>query len=522
MKRRSIIPLPSDWAGEAEPERREPFYHTDHPRPRTRREFLGQGFLAGAATILSPSLFGLLNKSGGNQAYAQAVSCRAIGGGAGRIPFIGIDLAGGANIAGSNVLVGQAGGHTSLLSASGYSKLGLPASMIPGVDPNAVNLSLGLPFHNRSAFLAGIVSKAAPTTLMNTNGAIFCARSSNDTQNNPLNPAYGIAKTGSSGGLLTLIGTEATESGGNSVAPMSMIDPALRPTKIDRPEDAKGLVDTGRLVQFLDSDGADSVMAAVKRLSDHKVDKMTLTESVIVTELVRCSYTQSAQLVSIYSDPNSLDPRLDPLINGATPTPTTPIFDTADFGNNKFRSTAAVMKLVIEGHAGAGTLEFGGYDYHDASRATGEVRDFEAGVCMGACLEYAARSGQDLCLYVFSDGSVQSSGELDNSGAGGGKGIWRSDSSSTAAAFMLVYSPNATPALVDPTKQQIGQFKADGSVEIGITEVDNNPAALTEAVVLNYLALHNEKNRLAMVLPGHTIGTASPVDDLIAFDKIRN
>jgi hypothetical protein len=299
---------------------------------------------------------------------------------------------------------------------------------------------------------------------------------------------------------------------------MYMIDPALRPTKVNRPEDAVGLVDTGRLVSFLDAAGADSVMDAVKRLSDRKVDKMEMTEDLIVTELVRCSYEQSAALVSTYSDPTSLDPRLDPLITGGV----TPIFSAADFSDSRFRATAAVMKLVIEGHAGAGTLEFGGYDYHDATRSTGEIRDFQAGACMGACLEYAARANRQLCLYVFSDGSVQSSGEIDTSAAGRDKTIWRSDSSSTAAAFMLVYDPAGPPQLVDPSRQQIGYFKADGSVEIGVTEVDNNPAALTEAAVLNYLALHNEKNLMDTVLPGHRIGTAAPIDDLVAFEKIRN
>ena len=33
-----------------------PFFHPDHPRPRTRREFLGQGFLTGSAMVLAPSL----------------------------------------------------------------------------------------------------------------------------------------------------------------------------------------------------------------------------------------------------------------------------------------------------------------------------------------------------------------------------------------------------------------------------------------------------------------------------------
>ena len=74
------------------------------------------------------------------------------------------------------------------------------------------------------------------------------------------------------------------------------------------------------------------------------------------------------------------------------------------------------MKLVVEGKAGAGTLEFGGYDYHNSTRSTGEQRDFElAGEVIGAALEFAARRGQDLMIYVFSDGSVFSNGQVDNS-----------------------------------------------------------------------------------------------------------
>ena len=41
-----------------------------------------------------------------------------------------------------------------------------------------------------------------------------------------------------------------------------------------------------------------------------------------------------------------------------------------------------------------------------ATRATGEMQDFRAGRCMGACLEYAARRGVPLMLYVFCDGSL--------------------------------------------------------------------------------------------------------------------
>ncbi|HCX27336.1 MAG TPA: general secretion pathway protein GspF, partial [Cellvibrionales bacterium] len=81
----------------------------------------------------------------------------------------------------------------------------------------------------------------------------------------------------------------------------------------------------------------------------------------------------------------------------------------------EFRKTASVMKMVIDGFAGAGTITLGGYDYHTGDRATGEQRDLRAGRCMGACLEYAARKGIPLMLYVFSDGSVFSNGMIDDS-----------------------------------------------------------------------------------------------------------
>jgi len=34
-----------------------PYRHPDHPRPVTRRQFVAQGFVAGAATVIAPTLF---------------------------------------------------------------------------------------------------------------------------------------------------------------------------------------------------------------------------------------------------------------------------------------------------------------------------------------------------------------------------------------------------------------------------------------------------------------------------------
>jgi hypothetical protein len=238
-----------------------------------------------------------------------------------------------------------------------------------------------------------------------------------------------------------------------------------------------------------------------------------MDEAQIVEDLIRCGLIQSSDLVQNFGNPDALDPLLDADINA--------IFDAAELGRSEFRKTASVMKLVVGGLAGAGTLEFGGYDYHDSTRATGERRDFSAGQAMGAVLEYAALRGQQVMLYVFSDGSVACDGVLDNSADGRGKGIWKSDNSSTAAVFLLVHDPAGRPQLVSPASQQIGHFRSNGSVETAANRVSNNVTLLAEAIVLNYLALHDEVGLFGSVLPGHGLGSGPEFDALIAFQPIR-
>jgi len=486
------------------------YQHENHPRPLTRRQFLAQGMIAGAATLASPSLFSLLRPG---TAAAQAAAC-GISAGAGMIPFLCFDLGGGASTAGSNVLVGGPGGQLDPLSEGGYSRLGLPNDMLP-TDPLQVNSELGLAFHADSAFLRGILARTTPATRAKVNGAVICARSDNDTGNNPHNPMYGINKAGANGQLVTLVGTRSSESGGRSMAPPSMIDPAARPVKVERPEEATGLVDTGKLVNLL-GDDAGHVMRAMEEISDQKLGKVT--EDDLVEELIHCAYAQSTHLVENFGNPEDLDPRLDAnFITGANP-----ILQMSDFDQSEFRKTASVSKLVIDGMAGGGTIEFGGYDYHNGTRATGEVKDFRAGEAMGVALEYAARTSKPLMLYVFSDGSVASDGVVDPDPVGRGKFVWRGDNSGTAAVFFLVYDPNAVtrPVLTAPARQQLGYFRTNGSNETGATRVSNNVVLLAEAIVLNYLALHDGLGTFESALPGHGLGNVAERDSLVAFQPI--
>ncbi len=539
-----------------------PQRHQNHGRPMTRRELIGQGFMAGSATVLGGGILSLFSNP--RAAWAQLADdldpLRAACGinvfGAGKIPFICFDLAGGANMAGSNVLVGGDGGQLDLLSTAGYRKMGLPGDMVPGTPEAAptatsngdhTDTSMGLAFHSDSAFLRGMYGSIRTPGLGNfINGAIIPARSDNDTGNNPHNPMYGIRRAGADGSILSLCGSRNSESGGNSMAPVSLINPEFRPTKIDRPSDVTGLVDTGELLNLLSEDDAVAVMESVYRLSEQKMARVEtglnftdpnnapLTRDEVVEDLVRCGYLSAADIADRFSDPGALDPAQDPNIVGGPNS----IFTAAEFNDNsrdgdEFRKTASVMKMVIDGFAGAGCVTMGGYDYHGGMRQEGEIKDERAGRCMGACLEYASRAngglGIPLMMYVYSDGSLSSNGTIDDSQAGRGKGEWTSDNSSTAASFFLVYNPNGRPQLFTgldglpiEQHQQIGRFSADGSVDRSGTPGANNVNLLVEMILMNYMALHNEQNLFgsAGYFPGNALGDATNIDRLTAFAPI--
>ncbi len=527
----------------------EPQRHPDHKRPITRRDFIGQGFMAGTASVLGG---GLLSLFADPRAAWAALSpdleplrntCGINVLGAGKIPFICFDLAGGANMTGSNVLVGGPGGQLNFLSTQGYSKQGLPGDMVPSaIDPltnlDYVDQTLGLAFHRDSAFLRGMMGSMSLGTAANVSGAVIPARSDNDTGNNPHNPLYGINQAGADGSLLTLIGSRNSDSGGNSMAPAMMINPEVRPTKVDRPSDVTGLVDTGQLVGLLGQDDAVAVMESIYRISEKKMQQVStglnfpdpnqapITRDEVVKDLIKCGYLKSADTADRFGDPTTLNPNLDSDIVGAGG-----IFTDAEFqADNEFQKTAAVMKLAINGFAGAGCITMGGYDYHGGRRAEGEVKDFRAGRCMGACLEYAARAnngnGVPLMMYVFSDGSLSSNGAVDNTADGRGKGEWTSDNSSTAASFFLVYNPGGRPTLIGGTPeeqaihQQIGFFRPDASVDTSATPAANNVNLLVETLILNYMALHGEAGNFPTLFPNHGLGNTALRDSLVAFNQI--
>lgn len=473
----------------------------NHPM-KTRRDFLSQGFTAGLSYTMAP---GIISSLYSRQALAQATGCTVVDPNVGgKTPVIIFDLAGGANIAGSSVIVGGAGGQADFIQD--YTTLGLPPDMHPSM-PGQTNNDLGLMFHSDSSFLRGISARTSAATRANTDGGIFCTSSADDTGNNPHNPCYWLNKAGAVGGLTQLAGTRNSESGGRSGVPPMSFDPTLQPVILNRPSDALGLVNVGKLGTLFPDDKVQKILKAVERMSEAKI--MSFAQQSLpmqIKELVKCGYIGTNELIGKYT-PDALDPSLDPLV--------TQVFN--DLGDGDQRKTATIAKLVLDGHIGAGTIEDGGYDYHNGSRATGETRDFGAGELIGQVLELARLKNKPVMIYVYTDGSVTARAETDDSNEGRGKYNWTGDSGQRSSSMMLLFNPDGR-AQLRTGRRQIGHFKETGSVENGAMVTSNSVVNLAKAVVANYMSLHGEEANIANVVGDNPFG--ANLDQYLLFNKI--
>ncbi len=487
-----------------------PFLHTNHRRPMTRRELIGQGFLASTGAVLMPSL---LSSLWSQQALARDLVCAAAGGGGSKfVPFIVFDLAGGGNIPGSNVMVGKRGGQEDFLTS--YSSLGLPETMNPGKVAGQTNSEYGLLFHTDSAILRGMNTATVAGTRAQVDGMVFATSSNDDTGNNPHNPAYWIVKAGAGGELVQLAGTRSTPSGGNALSPADSINPGARPVVINKPSDVLGLVNPGKLAQLLSGADVEKILKAASGMSGSKLAKFNEKDlRQQLKDLVECGYLNGGDLVAKSANAGLLDPSQDADI--------TSVF-TALATNADEQRTASIAKLVLEGKAGAGTITMAGFDYHDGSRATGEVLDQRLGRLIGQVLEVAAKKQTDVMIYVFTDGGVTSNGQADNSANGRGKGGWQADSGQRSAAFSLVYNKDAgkRPPLMKEGRRQIGAFKDTGGVDEDVNKASGSVDVLSRAVVANYLALHGMETKLAEVTGSDPFGKDLSTEYL-ALTKLR-
>ncbi len=473
-----------------------PMHYSGH-NPKSRRDFMAQGFLGMTAFALAPDLLM-------NSARAQSIVCAAPAA-AGLTPVIIIDLAGGGHIPGSNVMVGGAGGQMNFLQ--NYIPLGINANEHPSIA-GMVNQDMGLAFHSQSTMLAGIKQVASMTTQQNMEGTIFATISNDDTSNNQHNPMYWLNKAGARGTLNQLAGTSDSTSGGNSQAPAESINPTVAPVRIASTNDALNLVSLGNALGTgtFNVNQRDAILKASSNISNKKLDSIprrALPDA--IKQIVSCGFSGTLDQVKKFA-PAVVDNTQDAQL--------TAIF--ARIPDAGIRSRAApITKLVLDGLIGSGTIVLGGYDYHNNTRTTGDDRDRELGQLIGAIVETAAVKQKDVVIYVITDGGVGTDGSPD---ATNGRPVWTGDNGERSSSVMLVYKKDGRPAMRS-TKRQVGYFQANGAVNPTAMLTSNSVTNTAKAMVANYLALHGLEGRLEQVVSDDPFRLQ--LDNYLMFDKLR-
>ena len=170
--------------------------------------------------------------------------------------------------------------------------------------------------------------------------------------------------------------------------------------------------------------------------------------------MIECGYLDAATLLDPARDSSDVVTAadLDPNKHDA-------LRDKSFITDQQFAAAIEIAYLIMEGYAGSGTIALGGYDYHDGTATTGEERDEQAGKVIGIVLAMAAALQRKTMLHVYTDGGVDADSNKDPQSVSDDaikKYIWRGDSESRAAAFVLVYDPSVRPTV---SFQQMGLTK---------------------------------------------------------------
>lgn len=476
-------------------------HRKDH-KLKSRRDFLSHGLISGVGLTMAPSLFGLLNS---HKAYG-AEGCSEVAAVARKTPIILIDLSGGGSIAGNNVMVGDQMGQHSYLG--NYRRLGLGDDIRP--QNTGVNEEFGLKFHPQSGMLQGMLANTTETLRAKVEGGVFCASSDNDTGNNPHNPIYWLNKAGANGQLVPTAGTRDGRSGGRSRVPASSFDPTVSPVIIERPQDCTGLVSLGRIGDIFGNNAsgeekARKILKTMEYMSEKRLQmfsQKSLPDQ--VKEVAKCGYDTTAFTSGAYS------------VTGVDPAQDANVTALFNMGDRTERKAGSIAKMVLDGFAGAGTIEMGGYDYHGNGRNVTDGRDVEAGEIIGKILNLAERKQTDVMIYVFTDGGISSNR------SGNGQLQFTNDDDDRAATFMLLYRHEAASkadiirnGTGSTAKRQIGHFNSNIAIQRNANQISNNVENLAKAVVANYLALSGEESKLAEVVGNNPFG--ANIEDYLLF-----
>lgn len=463
------------------------YCESHNKRPLTRRELLGAGLLSFSATMTLPSLSSLLLPS---MAYGQSADCPSSVSGSEWVPFVNLNLSGGAMLA-ANYVPMDAGGQP----LPSYNKMGLGNGAVP-IEREFGNA----PFAGDgiSKLLIALRESATAATLSKTAFVAVPVRLRDDSGMNRLDISGMVSKAGLIGESLPNLGVRASDTGVNQTFAKAKPPTPLRVTRYSDLSGALSLGSAGPLSSF-NSDQKLSLLNLISKLSQSQVRKVQEnTGGKALASLVNCSNQKNVEIAQ--ATPPNLDVRSDSALSSVWGV------NTGTGENNQSVIFGSMVKASLLGLSGTISLEQGGYDYHNNTRTTGDQRDTEAGRTIGRILESAALLNKKVFIYVTSDGSCVSPTSEDRNAP------WRSDRGEAGIAYILVFDPTGRPKT---SGFQIGQFTSGQAADDKFITGGSAEMAAS-AVFANYLKLNNKLNLLGNFIGNNTFSTAQ-LDQILKF-----
>lgn len=485
------------------------------PKKMSRRQLLAQGFIKGSGVVMAPSVISTLatkqafgSTCGGENPQSSS-----------NVPVMIMDLAGGGNLVGANIIAGTQAGQGN--SVGGLATIGIDGPAVP------VN-EFGLAWHQESMILRGMRNAIPEEARAKVKGVVFAAKSIDDNNTNPVNPAHALLKAGLNGDLTELIAANSNSAG----TPRSKLPPGtevsgITPVVMNSSDDAKALVKKHELAQQLTPAALDKILKAAAGMSESALcdfNKKSLSEQ--LKAVCGCKHDKSMDIMTKFSE-NNVTPAQDAEIQR--------IFNGAGGADG---STATYAKMLANGFAGVGVRLQGGFDYHNGTRSLGDAKDLILGDEIGRMIAYADAINKPISVVILTDGATLSTGKKEGGGYNGalqakltelGRGDlnpliasegygtkldWITDANGVrGAVIMFVYHPEGVKHIKDP---QVGSYKDAGVVN------DDNPIGgslpnTVAALTANWLALTGRQGEIGGIVPSDL---DKKIDDFIVFDKI--
>jgi hypothetical protein len=442
---------------------------TGHKKPVTRREFLNYGIIPFAASTFMPNWLTLLSPSG---ALAQNAACAADTG-SGMIPFVQLNLSGGAALM-ANYVPMDAG----MNPLPNYTIMGLGNGAVPIVREFG-----NVPFAGNgiSNILTGIRQQATAATIGKTAFVGMCVRSRDDSGENPF-AMNGLAhRAGLVGTKLPHLGTQNTQTG---IGQMPVLYAPPSPLIVRSFNDvANSLGYTAAVAAGLNPAQRERLTRLVSDLNGSQARKLaSINTGREVNTLIECAGIKNVDLVR--EGAGAVDPRTNAAVAAAWGV------NAQTAGNNQNLVFGTMVYNTLIGQAGSASLNIGGYDYHGNARNVTNARDLTAGQVIGRILQTAEVLQRPLFLFVTSDGSVSSPNSQDR------QVQFNSDRGSAGMAYIIMYQPTGR---IETTGFQIGHYAASQAAADN-TVVGNSSNIATQAAFANYCKMNNRMDLYSRIV----------------------